>query len=80
LSESDRADVLNLEIGDVARVVVTPNGIGSPIDRYAQIFKVAHAVEPGRHDVRFEFDPLEFAPLVLDDTVFGKLDSGRLGF
>jgi hypothetical protein len=72
--------VLALEIGDVCRVKVTPNNIGSAIDRYAQIFRIEHGVEPGQHNVRFQFDPLEFAPLVLDDAVFGKLDTGHLGF
>lgn len=80
LGTSDRASVLGLEIGDVCRVIVTPNQIGDPIDRFAQIFRVEHSVGPGRHDVRFQFDPLEFAPFILDDAVFGKLDTGRLGF
>lgn len=80
LSDAQRASVLGLEIGDVCEVSITPGGIGSSIDRYAQIFRISHNVEPGRHDVTFNFDPLEFASLVLDDAVFGKLDSGRLGF
>lgn len=80
LETADRANVLALEIGDVCRVKVTPNNIGSAIDRYAQIFRIEHGVEPGQHNVRFQFDPLEFAPLVLDDAVFGKLDTGHLGF
>lgn len=80
LSAGHRANVLSLEIGDVCRVILTPNQTGSPIDRYGQIFRVEHSVDPSRHDVRFQFDPLEFAPFVLDDAVFGKLDTGHLGF
>ena len=80
LSTSQRAEVMGLEIGDVCEVSITPNGIGDPIDRYAQIFRIAHEISPSRHDVTFQFDPLEFAPLVLDDVVFGKLNSGHIGF
>lgn len=80
LSDAERGQVLGLEIGDVCEVSITPGGTGTAIDRYAQIFRISHSVDPGRHDITFNFDPLEFAPLVLDDAVFGTLDSGRLGF
>jgi len=80
LSPAQKASVMGLEIGDVSQVSITPNGIGDPITRYAQIFRIAHEISPTRHDVTFQFDPLEFAPLVLDDAVFGKLDSGHIGF
>jgi hypothetical protein len=80
LSVSERAEVLGLEIADVALLKFTPNGVGDPLELYAQIIRVAHSQSPGRHDVTFGFDSLEFAPLVLDDVVFGKLNSGRLGF
>jgi hypothetical protein len=75
-----RADVLDLELGDVARLVFTPNGVGVPIDRFGQVIRISHSESPGRHDVTFGFDSLEFAPFVLDDVVFGKLNTGRLGF
>lgn len=80
LSTLQRSQVLNLEISDVARILFTPNAVGSAIDLYGQIIRISHAQSPGRHDVTFGFDSLDFAPLVLDDAVFGKLDSGRLGF
>lgn len=80
LSVAQRASVLNLEIGDVCQVKIRPNNQGDSIDRYAQIFRVAHSITPSRHDVTFNFDPLEFAPLILDDAVFGTLDTGRIGY
>ena len=80
LSPADRAAVLGLEISDVALIKFTPNQTGTQIEKYGQVIKISHSQVPGRHDVMFGFDSLEFAPLVLDDAVFGKLDVGRLGF
>ncbi|AUV61428.1 putative tail fiber [Pontimonas phage phiPsal1] len=80
LDAGQRASVLGLDIADVTLIKFTPNGVGNPIEKFGQIIRVAHSQSPGRHDVTFGFDSLEFAPLVLDDVVFGKLNSGRLGF
>ena len=80
LDSGQRASVLGLDIADVALIRFTPNGVGDPVEKFGQIIRVSHSVSPGRHDVTFGFDSLEFAPLVLDDVVFGKLNTGRLGF
>ncbi len=80
LNASDRADVLGLEISDVVSVSFTPNQVGSAIERFGQVIRISHSESPGRHDVTFGLNSLEFAPFVLDDAQFGKLDTGRLGF
>jgi len=80
LTTSQRADVLGLELGDVASIKFTPNQVGDAITRFGQVIRIAHSESPGRHDVTFGFYSLEFAPFVLDDVEFGKLDVGRLGF
>lgn len=80
LNTSDRADVLGLEISDVVSVSFTPNQVGSAIERFGQVIRISHSESPGRHDVTFGLNSLEFAPFVLDDAEFGKLDTGRLGF
>jgi hypothetical protein len=80
LGSSDRASVLGLEISDVVSVSFTPNQVGSAIERFGQVIRISHSESPGRHDVTFGLNSLEFAPFVLDDAEFGKLDTGRLGF
>jgi hypothetical protein len=80
LNSSDRADVLGLEISDVVSVTFTPNQVGAAIERFGQVIRISHSESPGRHDVTFGLNSLEFAPFVLDDAEFGKLDVGRLGF
>ena len=74
------ADVLALEIGDVVEVKFTPNGVGAPIDRFAQVIGVSHEVGPMSHQVSLRLSSLEFAFFVLDDVVFGILDTNHLGF
>ena len=74
LSPADQATVLNAEIGSVARVTFTPNSIGDPIVRFVEVIRMEHLVRPTTHYVTFGFQALDFAPLVLDDAEFGKLN------
>jgi hypothetical protein len=80
LTPSDQADVLGLEIGDVARIKFTPNNVGSQIDKFASIIRIDHDIQIASHRITFGFQTLDYASLVLDDTEFGLLDTGRLGF
>ncbi len=80
LSSGDQADVLGLEIGDVAEIKFTPNNVGSQIDKYASIIRIDHDIQTASHQITFGFQTLDYASLVLDDLEFGLLDTGRLGF
>lgn len=80
LSSSDQDDVADLEIGDVISVKFTPNDIGDPIEKFAQIIGITHDVRIDRHDIILNLTSLDFTSLVLDDPVFGKLDEYVLGF
>jgi hypothetical protein len=80
LSSGDQADVLGLEIGDVAEIKFTPNNVGSQIYKFASIIRIDHDIQPASHQITFGFQTLDYASLVLDDTEFGLLDTGRLGF
>ena len=75
------AAVLALELGDPIEVTFTPNGVGSPITRYAQIIGINHEARIDSYDVTFRLASLEaYAFLILDDTDFGILDTNVLGF
>lgn len=80
LTLAQKATVLNLELSSVIEVKFTPNGIGDPIEKYYQVIKVGHEVSIDRHDVTFGLASLDFAPLVLTDAEFGKLDLYHLAF
>jgi hypothetical protein len=72
--------VLGLEVGDTARILFTPNSVGTQIDKYAAVIGISHDIAPASHRVTFNFQTLDFASFVLDDAEFGILDTSRLGF
>jgi hypothetical protein len=77
LSAGYKSTVLGLEIGDVVDITFTPNSIGDPIQQYGQIIRIGHEVEADRHDILISVASLDWTFLVLDDSVFGKLDSNN---
>ena len=80
LSTAQQNEVLSLELTDVVRVKFTPNGIGSAIDQYALITGVTHRTNSVSHSVTIGLSTLDYANFILDDSVFGVLDTSRLGF
>lgn len=81
LSTAFRAQVLALEIGDVASISFTPNSVGDPVTEVATVIGISHEIKADRHDITFSFEKLPFTFFVLNDFVYGKLDYvGVLGF
>ena len=80
LNGQDQIAVLNLELGDIIQIKFTPNGIGSPIERFGQLIKIDHSIGVDRHDITFSVASLQYSFLVLDDTGFGILDTNALAF
>lgn len=80
LSPAQQASVLGLEIGDVCKVAFTPNGIAPQIVRYVEVREINHNVQTTLHRVSLGFNETRYAPLVLDDAVFGRLDVGTLSW
>jgi len=80
LSGDDQIKVLGLELGDIIQIKFTPNGVGSPIERYGQIINIDHSIGVDRHDINLGVASLQYSFLVLDDTGFGILDTNALAF
>lgn len=80
LDGTNTAKVLGLELGNVVEVRFTPNKIGTQIDKYARVIKIDHSINPSSHRLVFGFQTLDYASFVLDDSEFGIMDIGRLGF
>ena len=72
--------ILALEIGDVCSISFTPNGIPPQIVRYVEVREINHNVDTEFHTVELGFDETRYAPLILDDAVFGRLDVGTLSW
>jgi len=80
LSVSNKAEVLALELGDVILVKFTPNRIGDPILQYGQVIRVDSTITQTRHDMLVGVASVDWNFLVLDDAVFGILDTNALAF
>lgn len=80
ISDSEALEVLSRELTDVIEVKFTPNGIGNRIEKYGRIIGIEHQISrSGEHKVTFNLETLDFAPIVLDDVVFGVLGDYGLG-
>jgi len=78
LTPEQQAEVMSLELSDIARVDFTPNNVGDPIQRYVQVISVRHDVTPQAHFVRFGFQQTQ-TPIVLDDPILGRIEESVLG-
>ena len=80
LSTVDQDKILGLDIGDICSVSFTPNAVAPQIVRYVEVREISHMVDVQMYRVGLGFNELKYAPLVLDDAVFGKLDVGTLSW
>lgn len=72
--------VLALELTDVVRIKFRPNNIGTSIDKYALITRIQHRTNDVSHRITLGLSTLDYANFILDDAVFGILDTSDLGF
>ena len=78
LSPEHQAKLFGLEIGGVCKVEFTPNGIGDAIEKFIQVIKIEHSKTPQFHDMNLSFQEVKYTAFILDDAIFGKLDSANL--
>ena len=77
ISTGQKASVLGLELGDVVKITFTPNSIGDPIVQFGQVIQLAHEIDQTRHDLVLGLASVDWTFLVLDDAVFGTMDSNN---
>ena len=82
LSTDAQTEILDLELGSVVKVIFTPgNPAQSPaITKFAEVIRLDNSVDSQFHKVSIGFSTLETAFFVLNDTEFGRLNTGALGF
>jgi hypothetical protein len=80
LTTEKQDDVLDLEIGQIVEVRFTPSGIPPAIEQYCRIIGISHDWDSNSKIVNFALERLDFSIFILDDAVFGVLDSDRLSF
>lgn len=82
LTTMQQGQVLDLELGDVVTVAVSLpniNSVGSAVSQVLSIDAIEHRIGVDRHFVTFTMSETTTG-FVLDDPVFGVLNSNSLGF
>ena len=77
LSAGQKSAALGLELGDVVRISFTPNSIGDPILQYGQVIRIDNEIEQTRHDLILGLASVDWTFFVLDDAIFGTMDSNN---
>jgi len=77
ISSGQKASVLGLELGDVVKITFTPNATGNAIVQFGQVIRLDHEIEQTRHDVVLGLASVDWTFLVLDDAIFGTMDSNN---
>jgi len=80
LSESQQNEVLDLEIGDIVQVRFTPSGIPPAIEQFVRVIGISHDWSNNEKRINLALERLDFSLFILDDPLFGELDSDRLSF
>jgi hypothetical protein len=80
LTPEEQSEVLGLEIGSTCKVTFTPNGIAPAIERYVEVIRIAHDVDPEEHIMSLGFRAVDYAAFVLGDSEFGRLGVGVLAW
>lgn len=81
LTSEQQEAMLALELGDTVQVKFTPGKPATPppIVKYAEVIRLDHRVDQTNHLISIGFQTLDVTFLVLDDSVFGRLNTGALG-
>jgi len=78
ITPEQKADLLDLDLSDVVKVEFTPGRIGDPIERYGKVIGISQFYTPSSEELTIKLETTEGAQFVLDDPVFGRLDTGNL--
>jgi hypothetical protein len=78
-TDLEQSTILQLEIGSLCSITFMPNKVAPAITKYAKVLGIDHSADPEQHLVTLHFETVDYQLLVLDDVVFGLLDSYYLG-
>lgn len=80
ITPSQQAEVLGLELSSIVEIEFEPNDIPPAINRYLEVISIDHRITSREHYVTLGFRGLDYQALVLDDLVFGKLNTASLSW
>jgi hypothetical protein len=69
------------DLGTLALITYTPNKVGDPIERYAEVISFDYEADPNSRSVRLGFSAIDQLFWTLDSAIFGRLSAGnRMGY
>lgn len=78
--EDHQSEILDLEMGDLVKVIFTPNNVPPAIEQFAEIIRIDHTITPEVHIVNLGFAAADFGYFTLDNARFGRLTRGNILF
>jgi hypothetical protein len=78
LSTAQQNQILGLEMGDLVRVLFTPNNIPPRIEQFAEVIRIEHDITPYSHRVILGFESAGIGYFTLSDDRFGRLSRGNI--
>lgn len=78
ITASQRATVLDLELGDIILLEFTPGNIPPKISRYGKVIGIDLQITPSSEELQLQLQSTQGVLLTLDDPVFGKLDADNV--
>jgi hypothetical protein len=70
-------DVGAPDLNELVQVKFTPNGIGDPIERYAEVIGIQYEITPSVAVTTINLETVSNTSWTLDDLVFGRLSAGN---
>ena len=80
LTDTQMNRILSLDICSIVQVTYTPNGVGSPITKYARIIGLSEEMNVDSYFITFKLATLDNEAFTLDSDVSGLLDYNLLGY
>lgn len=65
------------DLNTLVQIKFTPNGIGDPIERYAQVIGVQYDITPSVTVMTLNFETISNTSWTLSDSIFGRLSAGN---
>jgi hypothetical protein len=78
IGTANRAAILGIELGDIVQINFTPSNLPPVISRYGKIIGLSLGFSPNAQEASLQLQSTQGALMVLDDPVFGKLDSNNV--
>jgi hypothetical protein len=78
LSTEQQNQILGLEMGDLVKVIFTPNNVPPKIEQFAEVIRIEHDITPYSHRVILGFEYAGVGYFTLSDDLFGRLSRGNI--